>query len=282
MNPFSLYLRKLQADLGFPSAKSFYEYLSSAGPLNFNYTYYMKIEGSKQIPSPSIVQRIASILPRGYQDALTLAYCATLFPERADLFHAREPVTGSPGADVATPPKKTFSKHEVNSKVSKSKQISLSQFDAITRTRTHYFLFLLFTQARRPLRPEEIEHYFPAHEYTSAVTDLLASKVLFGSPEAGFRTVVDDLKFPVPDSEFLQAAYDRMTPWDKEFPAHFEMAPDFTRLHLRRCSQKSAVLLKAHLRLLNDLAFAAEDSNEDLNQEVFFLDLYFSLGKLPG
>jgi hypothetical protein len=252
------------------------------GPLNFNYTYFMKIEGAKQIPSPAIVQRISSLLPKPYQDPLTLAYCAALFPEKQELFFSR-PISSSAVMTSAGPSgSKTFSKKEEISKISKSKLLSLTQIDTITRTRFHYFFYILVTHARRPLTQEEIQTIIPEKEAKEVLPDFLNAQIIYGNREAGYRSVVDDLRFPVPDSEFVQAAYDRMIPWEREIPNVFDCQPDLTKFLSRRCSRKSAELIKAHSRLLLDLVRAAEDSNPDLNQEVVFLEISLSFGTIPG
>ena len=160
MNLFSNFLKKLEHDLGFPSSKSFYEYLASKGPLNFNYTYLMKIEDGKQIPSPAIVQRIVCLLPKPLQDSLYLSYCSAFFPEREELFltdqNSGSSLPNGAGTHLPASSGKTFSKKQEGSKVSKSKQLSFAQVDTITRTKRHYFFFALISQASYPPIIEEV------------------------------------------------------------------------------------------------------------------------------
>ncbi len=278
MNAFATHLKKTREELGFTSAKAFFDHLLTVGALNFNYTYFMKIEGGKQIPSAAIVSRIAGLLPKDRQDSFVLAYCETLFPERQQLF------TNSVKKSFPAPesPKLPAPKKLEQSRLSKAITLSSQQFLIIAKSKTHYLMYVLFQTARIPLKAEEIERLFPEDPWEQIMGDLVEARVVYQDSEANYRSVVNDLRFPAADTPELKSAYDQMLTWERLVPVQFNFDTEFSKLQIRRCTKQSREIIKRYCQLLFDIVRSSEDSNADLNQEIIYLDLYLAFGQLPG
>lgn len=278
MNAFAIHLKKTREELGFTSAKAFFDHLLTVGALNFNYTYFMKIEGGKQIPSASIVSRIAGLLPKERQDGFVLAYCETLFPERPTLFAA------SAKKQFQTPelPKLPAPKKLEQSRLSKAITLTSLQFYEIAKSKTHYLMYVLFQTARVPLNFEEIQRLFGDAPWEQALSDLVDARVVYQNADGHYRSVVTDLRFPSADTPELKAAYDQMLTWERMVPVQFNFDTEFSKLQIRRCTKQSREIIKRYCQLLFDIVRSSEDSNADLNQEIIYLDLYLAFGELPG
>src|SRR5262245_20314352 len=126
--------------MGFESAKGFYRHLSSRRKLEFNYAHYMRIEGGKALPSPAMITAIGAALEPTDADRLTLAYCATLFPNQQKLFKfqsvgaaAPVPASAKPVADAPA--------------LVKQQYLTEAQIAVLARSELHYALFLILTLA---------------------------------------------------------------------------------------------------------------------------------------
>lgn len=281
MNAFSLYLKKMESELGFQNSKSFYNHLASLGNLNFNYTYFMKIEAGKQTPSPMIVERLASLLPKLYQDGLYLAYCSTLFPEKENLFILKnQPTTIEKKEEYKT--LKEYSNHEEIIQLKKSSYFSILQLEMITRTKLHCFFFYLILQANKALTKNDLQTWFSPEEILILIENFKEARMIHGNEEDGYQSSVNSLKFPPADNEYIKNLYRNTSEWEYELPSFFKLQPQVTRTLFKRCTKKQLELLKLHAELLIQLARATEDSNPDLNQDVFFININFSSGNLPG
>ena len=164
---FALQLAECRARLGFDSAKAFYRWLEAKGELNFNYAYYARIESGGAIPSSAVVSKLAMLLEKSGQkdegDALVRSFCSELFPKHESV------AMSSPSAGSSELPAPTKSKKA---------ELSDRQVACIGASRTHYFVFLLLTLARKPISLEQLRERLQDAKLGVILSEMSACKLI--------------------------------------------------------------------------------------------------------
>jgi hypothetical protein len=272
-------LIEIRTGLGYDSAKAFYRYLSGRRKLDFNYAHYMKIEGAKALPSPTMISAIGAALTPRDADRLTLAYCSTIFPNQLKLFKlgavgAKAPV---PSAAKAAPE---------TTAAPRQQYLTEAQLAVITRTDLHYALFLALTMARagRTLSEAELARLLrPATgALASALADLEKARILLREQDGSYRSISTEMRFPKAESASLRKLYEQIDRWDVELGAKFGFESLLRKMMLRRVSSRYFGVILAHTNVLLDLIRASEELDPEYNDDVLLLSLSLSRGRMPG
>jgi len=270
-------LTEIRIEMGFKSARGFYQFLSDRKKLDFNYSYYMRIEKNKVIPSNLIIRQLNSLLGKQNAERLTLVYCVTQFPEMQHIFKKQEYPVVTQKAEVKEP---TKSKTAISTLIGQ-KFLSLYQISLITKTKNHYYLFLLITLARIPLEKSIVEKLFSSDEMPSILKDLEVAKIIVLSGDK-IHSFSKELKFSPADSENLKKLYKALDIWDSEFNTTFNLNRLLHKVLIRRVSPRFIELIVNHCGLLLDLTRASEETDSSHNDEILTLTLSLSHGGLPG
>jgi hypothetical protein len=263
-------LKLIREELGFDSAKAFYrDYLSERTRLDFNYTYYMKIEGGKVVPSPNVVNVVSSALEKNEADRLILSYCETLFPARAGLFKKQQIKS-----------KKT-ALNEKSSEQTSQRFLTDRQVATVAKTREHYFIFLILTLAREPIMKALLESYVGGIPNSSALQDLAQAK-LVRQDQDRFASISNEMRFPKASSPAQTALYEKIDLWNLEFEKFMKFKSVLQKMHLRRISPRYLDVISAHCALISDLVKSSDEVDPNYNDEVLMLTISLSQGKLPG
>jgi hypothetical protein len=282
MRPVSLIrdtLIDIRLKMGFESAKAFYRHLSSRRKLEFNYAHYMKIEGAKALPSPAMITAIGATLKPLEADRLTLAYCATLFPNQQKIFKSPSISTAGPAPGAAK------NDADVSSLV-KQQYLTEAQIASLTRSELHYSLFLVLTLARA--RKEVFEKDLLSEleptsgELETALTDLENSKLIRREDGGRVRSTATEMRFPKAETSSIQKLYDRMDAWDREFGKNYGFESLLQKMIIRRVSSRYFGVILGHTQVLLDLIRASEELDTDYNDDVLMLNFNLSRGRLPG
>jgi hypothetical protein len=270
-------LIEIRQSLGFESAKAFYRHLSSRRKLEFNYAHYMKIEGSKALPSPSMISAIGAALEPREADRLTLAYCATLFPSQQKLFKMQ-----SVGAAAPVPSSSKGAQEAVA--IAKQQSFTEAQVAAITRSELHYSLVLTLTMARKPLTVAELSQLLkPAKTaLTAALAELEAARIFRFEEDGSLRCISTEMRFPKADTASLKKLYDQIDRWDMELDKKLGFESLLRKMMLRRVSARYFGVILAHTHVLLDLIRASEELDPEYNDDVLLLSLSLSRGRMPG
>ncbi len=274
-NQIGKQLKEIRESLGFGTARSFYQdYLCKKTQLEFNYSYYMKIEGGRALPSPAIITSICDLLSPDYQRSIIRVYCQCLFPKQADLF---------------TIPKKFIEKRTIKPPKAKSEKFTLtkqrylteSQVACLARSKEHYFLFLLLTLSRHPVNLQELKIYLGIADTTALLKDLNESKLAHVESEFA-ECSTKEMKFPKADTASLKKLYESIDAWNLDFPrkANFEQVEE--KMMIRRVSSRYISLLSSQANFMFDFMRAADEVQQDHNNEVVMLNFSLSRGSLPG
>lgn len=265
----SLALKEVRKTLGYSSARAFHAWLSSKADLGINYSYYMRIEGGRVLPSSLAIQTIAALLPATEGDRLVLAWCRDSFPNRARLFE-------SPVRQTQTERRRKSS--EALTRI-RQRTLTEKQVAALARSKSHYFLFLLVTLARSPVSLEEIREKFP--DLPALLRDLKEAKVL-AAENGAVSSAFPEWAFPPAETRSLEAHYRALDSFDRERNRFFDMTKVKTAELFRRISPRYLDLVIQNLDLLLQTVRLAEDVNHIHNEEVIGLSVEISRGKIPG
>lgn len=149
------FLKNIRARLGlFTSASAFYHYLETRAELDFNYSYYMRIEAGQAIPSAKWFNHMCAVLPKGFEDSLVLTYCSPNFPTRRHLFKQEHvaPVIALDKKGVR-PSVLTEERHTNLTQ----RELTERQIAAISKSQEHYFVFLILSLAGGSLRKQSLK-----------------------------------------------------------------------------------------------------------------------------
>lgn len=268
MSTFAAELKAIRAQLGFRSARGFFEELNAKG-IGFNYSYYMRLEQGG-LPSEKVVRAMAAILGPERGDRLVLAYCRSQFPKHGHLFP--EPASSRPADSVgnpATPPAPT------------QRELSLKQVAAIAAAEANYHLFLLATLARRPLGSEELKALFSSKALVGARRALIAAAVLRETAH-GLEAAAVEARFPEAFSADLKATYARFDEWDISFGEKFPFEELYSKMFLKRVSGRYLLIIRKQLELLADLVRSADETDVRYNDQVLQFKVLIKQGRLPG
>lgn len=267
MADFAQTLRQARLDLGYKAAKSFYAALDEH-KVSFNYSYYMRIEQGKTLPSAKVVQEIASFLGGMAADTLIRSYCRSLFPKFPHIFQ---------GVDESR-----IKIDEKSTEVSiKQKEMTEKDIAVLIKSRSHYYMFVLITLARREMTYSELNEYFKADELEKVIQDLLKEQLLLRS-ETGVRSVSIESKFPKAESQSIKKAYAQMDEWDQEFGQQFQLETLVDKFFLRRISLRYITVIEKQLDALFELVKSSNEIDHRYNDQVMQLKVSLKTGRLPG
>lgn len=275
-------LIRIRQSMGYQSARSFYGYLSEHGSLEFNYSYYVRIEGGKVLPSTKVIHTIANILQKRDSEELVMEYCQELFPNQKYLFKQALDRGGQKeeleSASQAIP---RMEGEEVIESGKRQKVLTERQISSITRSKLHYYLFLILTLARDSVSVQQLENYFPKRTLDKIFKDLETSKMIRVKDSQVF-SLASELKFPKPDTRSIQKHYEKLDQWDQEFDGEFHFEKLARKMFIRRVSPRYIQLIINHCELLFDLIRSSEEINTDYNDDVLMFSLNVTKGRLPG
>lgn len=281
-------LKIVRESLGFATARSFYQdFLSRKSNLDFNYSYYMKIEGGRALPSPAVISSIASLMKPEQRARLIRAYCKSLFPQDASLFTDYTPQSSH---SSSTKKKNTPAPGKINEAeltLIKQRYLTEAQIACLTRSKIHYYVFLILTLSRRPVSMTELKETLKAEtprfaqDFKAALEDLEKSKLAhIQGDQADCST--KEMKFPSADTESLKKLYARIDQWNAEFSADLQFEQPINKMLVRRVSKRYHTLLMAQTQLIIDLLKASDEVQQDYNDEVLMLNFTIAKGQLPG
>lgn len=281
MNQLAKTLKEIRLELGYKSAHSFYAFLESRLKLNFNYPYYARIEASGALPSEQVVQVLSQAVGPEAGDRVVLAYCETLFPKQNYLFKsALIPRRVSPLA----PHPAIEAKHEGRKRktAASKRQVTLEpkQISALSRTKVHYFIFLILTLSRSAIRLSEIKKIFAGTSIRTPVQDLVDAKIAW-LDDRSISAIDTDVRFPSATGT-LKRSYEQLDLWDREFGRAMRFKSLHRRMVLRRISPRYVHLIEQFCEVLGGLVSASEDNDPIYNDEVLSLRISVSTGRLPG
>jgi hypothetical protein len=266
-NPLSLALVQIRKELGYKSARSFFgDYLQRRTRLDFNYSYYMKIEGAKTLPSPQVISDLCRSLKIEDSDTIHLAYCQAIFPERARLFRVqrKEPVKNGNQASTLN-----------------QKYLTLAQIACIGQSRTHYYVFLLLTLARTSVSRAALAQEVGESEIDNILRGLEKSKLIRIDGDWA-ETISQEMRFPEPSSAQEKKLYEQIESWNLSFPQDMEFEGLLQKMLIRRVSPRYLSLILSHCNVLLDLIRTSDETNPEHNEDVLMLKLSIQQGKLPG
>jgi len=267
-------LVQIREKLGYKSARQFYLWLEKNSNLEFNYSYYIKIESGKVIPSEKVVQTIARLLNENDAKWLVIEFCKNIFPDFKHFFSTSD----------SSKVKESFTAPDPKSEPHLRKQSSLSvkQVAAIARSKEHYFLFLVVSLARRRVKIEELQNKFEPGFLEKGIRELVEAKVIQQDDEQLF-SISKELKFPSTEGqEDLRKIYSQLDGWDRDFSRHFGFTTSIRKFMLRRISPRFLPLIEKQSQQLVELIQMSEEVDADYNTETMQVSMIISTGKIPG
>lgn len=267
-------LISIRKQMGFQSARRFYnEHLDKKTRLEFNYQYYMKIEGNKVLPSPKIISSISVTLPEEFSDQLVVAYCETIFPTKRLLFQKmKKPTAPTAHATKAVKTLPTLVQQQY---------LTESQVGIIGKSQQHYYVFLAVTIARGSILIPELKKKLKIKDMKSILEDLIVAKLV--TCENNYVTSIsNEMKFPTDVSVTLRKTYDQIDAWNIQAAQYFDFANSMQKMIIRRVSPRYIELILNQANGLFDILRAADETNQSYNEEVMMMNLTISQGKLPG
>jgi hypothetical protein len=265
-------LVQIREKLNFKSARQFYLWLEQHANLDFNYSYYVKIESGKVIPSEKVIQTIAQLLVEEDARRLVIEFCKNLFPNFAYFF-----TTGGVSESVKMPaiPGKE------QPLLRKLKYLTLKQVSIISKSKFHYFLFMVITLARKPIGFSETQKLLHAPQFDQIVADLMEGKIIRRDGENLF-SMSKELHFPSETEANMKMVYRQLDEWDREFSAHFNFEPVVQRFLLRRVSPRFIPLLEKQTRVLIESVQMAEELDHNFNTDIVQFNVSFTKGQVAG
>ena len=278
--PLQAMLANLRRELGFRSARAFFtDYLQVRTRLDFNYSYYMKIEGGKIIPSPQIISNLCAALETGAADHLMLSYCEMIFPERATLFQRKK---GAPKNVVKTIPAPVQTSTDLM--LSAQKFLTPAQVACIGKSKHYYYTFLLLTLARKPISMIELKATFPQGTALDlkTITSELKKMRLLQIENDEINSIANEMKFPTADSDTQKKLYEQIDAWNISFPKEMRFEQLVEKMMLRRVSSRYLSVIQAHCKVMLDLVRASDELDSEHNDDVLMLNVSIQSGFLPG
>lgn len=268
MKVFGETLIKLRSELGHKSAKSAHDYFHGRG-LDCNYQYYVKIEKSLVLPSNQLVNQLAKLLKNKKQaETLIQAFCSDQFKSFAYLFKPSDATTQIKYPTASSEPQ--FPQGQ--------KTLSTKQIHTLAKRKETYYLFLLITLSRRPLRLPEIENL---KGLKSAVSQLQEDGILILAKDEITATSTEFV-FPKADSDDLKLCFEKFDSWDKEFEKEFTLENIINKMMIRRISVRYLNLILQQIDVLASTLRVSDESDSHHNNQVVQLQIRLSKGELPG
>ncbi|MBY0472215.1 helix-turn-helix domain-containing protein [bacterium] len=265
------FLQKVREKMGFSSARAFYLDLSQRIELGFNYSYYMKIETGRLIPSQKVISQLAALLDQTEGDRLVEIYCRSLFPQQMTRLIKESKIisSGSPALPSVQP--KVF-----------QQVLTEKQVNQIAETMDHYFLFLVLTLARRGLARKELTQY-GFKNLGRAIADLEKVKLIYQKKnQEEYFPSFPEYVFPSADSRSIKDLYAKMDQYDFKRNEFFSLEKLKRASFFKRISPRQTEIILAHLELLFQTIRSAEETDATYNTEVMSLSLSVFHGQIVG
>lgn len=262
-------LKTIRKKMGFQSARAFYQALEARADLQFNYSYYMKIEADQMAPSDKVINQLAALLPQADGDLVVAAYCHRLFPRQMPRIMSQPD-----GALVGSKSRKEGSIKGFQ------QELTERQVACVSRSQDHYFLFLLLTLARQPLRREQLTAY-EFVDLDSALTALQQAKLVTVGPE-GLTATFPEFVFPRATGDSLKKFYSQLDIYDQERHSFFRMSKVKRASFFKRISPRQSEIILGHLELLFQTIRSADDVDVAYNSEVISFNVNLHKGPLKG
>ena len=269
MKSFAEQLKATRQLLGYKQARPFYNSLKDQG-ISFNYSYYMRLEQGKVLPSEKVVNEIAQGVGEKEAEALVQCYCRSLFPRFSYLFsHYEVEEAVSPMKEPAT------------AQATKQKELSEKQIACLAAHEIHYHLFLLFTLSRNPIRPEQLTDFVNKQELSKALANLEKQDFL-RLTEKGYEAMAVESKFPEAHNKELKKAYALFDTWDISFGEKYGLESVLNKMLIRRVSFRYIGIIRKQLEVLFELVKSSDEMDTRYNEKVIQLRVQLRQGRLPG
>ena len=269
---FGKALKSVRQGLGYHSGRSFFQFLEDRNAIDFNYSYYVRIESGKVLPSEGIVNSILGAIPSEERQRLLYSFCQDVFPKYKTFF----PIAS--GGSKAGPSRSVSA---TSPTFEKQRFLTEKQIAVIGSDKAHYFLFLILILARHPVGILELKKLELSANLERDLEDLEEER-LIAQEEGLVVSLSNEIKFPKAETATIRALYDRMNEWDREFSETRGFEELRNKMHLRRISPRYFDLIVNSIDLLSQLVLASEEVDTNLNEEVLQLSIRLHRGKLPG
>lgn len=263
MSSIGQMLSELRKDMKFNSTKELYSYLKNRG-LDCNYQHFVKIEKNTTIPSSQIINQIAAALDKKNSKELVLTYCAQLFPKHDYLFdYSKSSYSG-------------LSENSSNHSFNLATELNGSQISKLSLRKDNYYLFLVLTLSRIPIKISEFEKM---KSLLQAIPDLVSAHIAIIEGDY-IRSIASEYRFPKDAS--YKKIYDQFDVWDTEFTSDFKFESLVKKVMTRRISPRYLSAIQQQIESLVGLVRLSDESDKIHNTEVLHLNIQMQKGELPG
>ena len=279
-SPLSVALVRLRRGLGYKSARSFYvEYLQRRTRLEFNYSYYMKIEGARILPSPQIVSQLCEALEADAATQRSRFRIVNLSSRsRRSCFNAARK-NRSPHARrvsvILRPSGASAASHL------RQKFLTPAQVAGVGQSKFHYYAFLMLTMARTQISQQDVAEALGEKEIAPILKSLERLRLIRIDGEK-VETISQEMRFPDPTSPKEKKLRELLESWNLTFPVDMNFEPLLTKMLVRRVSSRYLSVILSHCNVLLDLIRAADEANPEFNEDVLMFKVSLQQGKLPG
>ncbi|MGB0454004.1 MAG: hypothetical protein ACPGJV_09855 [Bacteriovoracaceae bacterium] len=237
--------------------------------IDFNYSYYVRLEKKKAIPSANIINNIGKIIGGRQEDKLLIAYCQSLFPHKKTLF-----------TEGMKKEKQQAIQESFSTTVIKQKELTVKQVHQIGKSKEYYYLFLILTLARNPLPKTDLQELY-GKETTERILKEMQSSKLLQIIDDHVVSLASEMKFPSRDKS-LDKLYNKLDEWDGEFYKFFNFKNSNRKFMIKRVTPQTLKLIEAHCNLVIDLIRSGDENRPDLLEDVIIFNLNLEKGILPG
>lgn len=271
MNEFARQLLRIRKDLGFKSAKPFYESLAQRRSLGFNYSYYLRIEKGETLPSHKIVNELATLFEKEEAENLVLAYSKVLFPQFEYLF----------SSDDYKEAHETRQTKSTASRTAHHQELTERQFINLVNNKESYYIFLLTTLAREPIPLDTIEFFFSKKAIGKAL-ELLEEMNLVSRSEGSLMPATTDIRVPPAENDPMKRAFSKMADLDEDFGEMFELESLLNKMMIHRVSPRYMDIIRSQLDVLFALIRSSHEVDSRYNDKVMQFKVSINYGKIPG
>lgn len=271
---FSMNLKRIRSEMGYSSALSFYDYLKDNERSIFNYSYYVKIEAGKVLPSSKVLGLLKRHMKKIHYDVLVASYMRDLIPDCDHLIKDEY-------IELNEVYEHSFIKEDLtSSKRDGFLEFTQQQVSVLAEHKIHYQIFILLTLARYSLSKEQIER--AVGKRCKKYLSYLNENKLIKFDGDFYTSLSSEVKMPKATNDQLRKFYDKFDQWDKEIGVDY----DFTNIKrkglIKRISPKYIDLISKQLDLVIDLIHTSNDLDQDVNEVILSLNLSVDIGRLPG
>ena len=267
-------LKSIRSSLGFSSARSFYQHLSSRADLEFNYSYYMKFENGEALPSVKVVHSLVHLVPKEWEDELVLAYCQDCFPGKEQIFKKNSKSVKT----VQTIGRKKF---QNKGTLAPQRLLTEREIGVLSSKASIYYLFLLMSVSRAPVETSQLKELFSVSELNEAITALENIKLVYRD-KTKIGGSYPEYAYPDKNSASLTKLYAKLDEYDRGRNGFFKLEKKFSSEIFRRLPKRRAELIVDHMHLVLKTMLMAEETDQSLNDQVISFSFGMSLGEIIG